>query len=223
MQSRDSWDSVAESYDSVAGTERDVAYSLLKADLWNALGDLQGRKVLDLGCGSGWLSALMAERGAVVTGIDGSTQLLSMAKARYPDGEWVQHDLSTGLPSIEPAETVVSNMVLMDFDPIEPLVSELSLTVTPGARVVVTLPHPAFFNYEPGSDEAGLYRKVRRYLQPEEWSIETFGGHAHYHRPLSFYVNTFAENGFLLKHLREPELDAGIPVFCLMEFVRGAL
>ena len=221
-QSQDSWDAVAETYNAVAGTEIDIAYSTLKADLWGALGELDGKRVLDLGCGSGWLSWLMAERGAEVTGIDGSGELLAMARERYPDGTWMQHDLSRGIPSIDAFDTVVSNMVLMDFDPIEPLVSQLSEALDLGARVIVTMPHPAFFNYESAADEDGGYRKVRRYLEQEEWTIPTFGGHAHYHRPISFYINAFGDHGFLLKHLREPESKAGIPVFCLMEFVRVA-
>jgi SAM-dependent methyltransferase len=43
-------------------------------------GDLKGRRVLDLGCGSGWASAIYAQRGALVTGIELSSEALRAAR-----------------------------------------------------------------------------------------------------------------------------------------------
>ena len=44
------------------------------------IGDVQGKKVLDAGCGYGYYSVLMAERGARVTGIDISERMIELAK-----------------------------------------------------------------------------------------------------------------------------------------------
>ncbi len=46
------------------------------------LGDIRGRTVLDLGCGSGENSVLLARRGAEVIGVDISESLLSLARQR---------------------------------------------------------------------------------------------------------------------------------------------
>jgi trans-aconitate methyltransferase len=43
-----------------------------------------GERVLDLGCGTGDLSAALAARGAVVTGLDASDEMLATARARHP-------------------------------------------------------------------------------------------------------------------------------------------
>ncbi|MDR4499280.1 MAG: methyltransferase domain-containing protein [Candidatus Scalindua sp.] len=47
-----------------------------------SLGDIKGQKVLDLGCGTGWFSVILAKRGAVVEGIDISTTAIEIAKKR---------------------------------------------------------------------------------------------------------------------------------------------
>ncbi len=47
------------------------------------MGDIEGRRVLDLGCGYGDLSVLMAERGALVTGIDISEKWMEMCRKEH--------------------------------------------------------------------------------------------------------------------------------------------
>jgi ubiquinone/menaquinone biosynthesis C-methylase UbiE len=47
-----------------------------------ALGDLEGRKILDVGCGSGRYSVELARAGAEVVGVDFSEEMLSMARRR---------------------------------------------------------------------------------------------------------------------------------------------
>ncbi len=47
--------------------------------------DMTGLRVLDAGCGTGALAFEMAERGAVVVGVDISPQLIDIAKKRTPE------------------------------------------------------------------------------------------------------------------------------------------
>ena len=47
-----------------------------------AAGDLNGKRVLDIGCGTGLLSVKLAKMGAEVTGIDISTDMLTVAEQR---------------------------------------------------------------------------------------------------------------------------------------------
>src|SRR5512142_1706611 len=46
------------------------------------VGSLSGKKVCDLACGEGYLSRILAEQGAVVTGVDISLKLLEHARQR---------------------------------------------------------------------------------------------------------------------------------------------
>ena len=57
-----------------------------------ALGDLTGKRVLHLGSGTGAGTAELAERGAVVTGVDLEGEALDAARERWPSILWVEAD-----------------------------------------------------------------------------------------------------------------------------------
>src|SRR5215207_3818565 len=68
--------------------------------LLDLLGDVSDRVVLDAGCGEGYLTRILAARGARVTGIDLSPRLITLARARDP-GRRIAYqiaDLSGPLP-----------------------------------------------------------------------------------------------------------------------------
>ncbi len=47
-----------------------------------------GEKILDLGCGSGYLTNVIREEGAVVLGVDSSAEMIAKAKQKYPQTEF---------------------------------------------------------------------------------------------------------------------------------------
>lgn len=61
-----------------------------RALFWR-LGDLRGRRVLDVGCGTGASSAILAAKGAAVTAIDVAPEAIAMARQRAQVNG--QHDL----------------------------------------------------------------------------------------------------------------------------------
>ena len=61
-----------------------------------------GDNILDPGCARGYLSRLLAERGAHVTGVDISPRLIEMARAKGHLGgiSYIAHNLSQPLPAM---------------------------------------------------------------------------------------------------------------------------
>jgi 2-polyprenyl-3-methyl-5-hydroxy-6-metoxy-1,4-benzoquinol methylase len=89
---------------------------LLNPVLLRLLGDLPGQRVLDAGCGNGYLSRMLASRGAQVTGVEPGQSLFGFAaeqEAVAPRGiRYVQADLCA-LPDLgAPFDAVVASMVL---------------------------------------------------------------------------------------------------------------
>ncbi len=227
------WNRIASSYGQGAGTSEDRVYQQIKAVLWESLGDVRGLDVLDLGCGTGWFSQQLVDAGAHVLGVDGSVELLNMARSHYPELEVIEHDLMQGLPPLARSfDRIVALMVLMDIPELDVLVTSVRSVLKPKGTFIFTMPHPCFFNMKPDRDEeTGVwFRKVTGYHESEVWRIESFGGHNHYHRSLTYYFELFRANGLAVTRLYEPEHIVGaegeddrraflksIPVFILIE------
>ena len=72
----------------------------LPTQVRQALSRLEGKRVLDLGCGTGEGAAELAELGAVVTGLDPSEDALEAARARWPAILWVHGDVDALPPEL---------------------------------------------------------------------------------------------------------------------------
>ena len=200
------WNRIATSYTQFAGPD-DFINRQFTAALWESLGDIRGLRVLDLGCGAGWLGQQLHEAGAKVLGIDGSAELIKAARISYPDIEFLEHDLSLGIPPVgRNFERIVANMVLMDIPDLTLLVQSVRKVLCPQGKFIFTMQHPCFFNMKSHRDEEGhLFRKVTGYLKPEVWRMEGFGGHNHYHRSLTYYFDQLRANRLAVTRLYEPE------------------
>src|SRR3712207_1246135 len=64
-----------------------------------SVGDLAGRRVLDVGCGTGTLAAALAERhGCRVWGVDASPEMLGVARAKVPPAVGLKGGRAEELP-----------------------------------------------------------------------------------------------------------------------------
>jgi SAM-dependent methyltransferase len=199
------WDSVADRYAELIGTPQDSFWRRLSPFLTRWMPP-PGSRVLDLGCGHGWLADLLTRSELDVVGVDGSEVLIDQARQRRPDLQFEVHDLTAGLPaSIHGTfDLVVSHMVLMDMPTISTLLRDTTKVLSPGGVMVSTFLHPSFFRQQPVY-EPFRHRQVTGYLEHEQWWVDSFGGHRHYHRPLSWYVRQFATAGMTIVDLDEPE------------------
>ena len=90
-----------------AGHGRFVA--LLAESLVDALGPRPGERILDPGCGDGFLTRRIAESGATVVGIDSSPHMVAAAKEHGVDARCINAD---SLPFEEEFDAVFSNAAL---------------------------------------------------------------------------------------------------------------
>jgi trans-aconitate methyltransferase len=94
-----------------------------------------GERILDLGCGTGQLTAEIARAGADVTGLDYSSDMLEKARANYPGIPFVLADAATfRLP--ESFDAVFSNAALHWVRDHEAAVEAIGRALRPGGRLV---------------------------------------------------------------------------------------
>ena len=113
-----------------------------------ALGDVGGRDVLELGCGTGRHTAWLAEAGARVTAVDFSAGMLERARERVPVGDvrFIAHDLHDPLPFGDASfDAVLSGLVLEHLRDLDGFFAEAHRVLRPAGRAVVSAMHPAMF------------------------------------------------------------------------------
>src|SRR5689334_8432054 len=120
--------------------------------------DLIGERVVEMGCGLGELSRLLASRGAVVTAVDLSASMLAHAKKQEADrplgirflvGDVATLDWWTG----DVYDGVVCNMALMDIDDLDGALATAARVLRPGGWFSFSLLHPCFPGVRDGSSE----------------------------------------------------------------------
>lgn len=180
------------------------------------LGNVAGERVLDAGCGTGYLSIKLAALGADVVGVDLSQAMIEIARRRAEAvGVRVELHVTScaDLSAIASGsiDAAVSNYVLMDVRDMPGTVRELFRVLRPGGRAVLVFSHPAFTppggsfrRYDDGSIE---FRWVRPYFDEAEY--EESWGHfttpfVGFHRPLSAYWRAFQDAGFVVSDFDEP-------------------
>jgi SAM-dependent methyltransferase len=104
-----------------------------------ALGEVSGGALLDVGCGTGELCRLAADRGLAVRGVDVDRAALDHAARLVPEGEFTVGHLP-GLPLPDRAAAAVACLQVLMHVP-NPLAAlrELARVARPGAPVVVTV------------------------------------------------------------------------------------
>src|SRR4051794_40038377 len=107
----------------------------LAADLIELLAPRAGERVLDLGCGTGHLTARIAEAGAAVVGIDSSPEMIAEARRLFPDIRFEVAD-ARNFAFDEPFDAVFSNAVLHWVKPPEEAAACVRRALKPGGRFV---------------------------------------------------------------------------------------
>lgn len=94
-----------------------------------------GERVLDLGCGTGVLTAEIAGRGAKIVGVDLSEEMIAQAKKKFPDLKFEVAD-ARALKFEAEFDAVFSNAVLHWIPDAEQVLAGVARALQPGGRFV---------------------------------------------------------------------------------------
>lgn len=172
---------------------------------------LQGKNILDLGCGYGWFCRYAQENHAAnVVGLDISERMLSTARSMTPAGGIVyqRKDLETLALSPASFDLVYSSLALHYLHDIERLLQTIYHSLTPGGMLVFSAEHPIYtapLSQGWIKDKAGqLSWPLNHYQQEGERISNWFAeGVKKQHRKLATWINALVITGFEIVCLDE--------------------
>jgi 2-polyprenyl-3-methyl-5-hydroxy-6-metoxy-1,4-benzoquinol methylase len=201
------YDLIGDFYLDVVGME---AGDSTAATLLDLLGDVQGRRVLDLACGHGRISRELARRGGQVVGVDISDVLMDRAQAaetEEPLGiKYLKGDVTSGRTLVgEMFDMVTCNHGLADIDDLEGALATIARVLRSGGRFVFSILHPCF----PGWDESApsSWPRAGGYYAEGWWLAQNPGIRGKVgsnHRTLSTYLNAVLSHRMTVEAVAEP-------------------
>lgn len=187
-----------------------------------AIVERRAQRVLDLGCGEGWLiRRLTQETGGTAVGIERSARLVEAARVADPSGDYRHLSFEEFVASPDTVGTrfnaAVFNYALFDAAAADLLATAASVLV-PGGVVVIQTLHPWTVSGRDYSDG---------------WRVEDFAGIAApgeawepmpwYFRTMQSWAAVIRDAGLAIEDLREPPApDGGLPLSLLLVAGRTA-
>jgi SAM-dependent methyltransferase len=180
------------------------------------LGDVNGKRVLDLGCGSGNASIALARQGAHAIALDASARQLArgrqLADAEEVRVEWHRSDLADlAFLRADSIDLVFSSHALAEVEDLDRVFRQVHRVMRPGAAFVFSYEHPfALCAGRDGIDDGALplgNLEVRRsYFERAPLTVDRDG------EPITLYTRTIGDvfaaagrAGFRIDVILEPE------------------
>lgn len=214
-----SWDAFSARYQATAVLPTDVAHygpdAPTEAEL-RLLGDLRGRRVVELGCGGGQCSIAFAKAGAVAIGIDSSAEQLNHAR-KLAEQEGVRLELRLGdladlaFLRADSVDLVFSAYAFGFVADLRRVFRQVHRVLREGAAFVFSLPHPYYSLVDDDHPEEPLLLR-RSYFDTSpitySWDGVPFVDYPH---TVEEIVTGLLRSGYRLDALLEPAPSTSRP------------
>lgn len=182
-------------------------WDVAREDTLRLLGAVEGKRILDLGCGAGHNAIALARQGAKVIGVDPSSEQIADAReaAEREDVRLELHQAPLAELAFVRADTidaVVSAFGLAAVDDIDRVFRQVDRVLRPEHHFVLSMPHPAFALIDPQDPE----RRVRR----SYWDDAPLDGHD-VPRTIGALFTSLGRANFRVDSVLEPQPPAGGP------------
>jgi SAM-dependent methyltransferase len=174
------------------------------------LGDLKGKRVLELGCGGAQCSIAFARQGATAIGIDFSVEQLAYAR-HLCEREGIKVELRQGdladlaFLRADSVDLVFSAYTLGSVEDLNRVFRQVHRVLKPNAPLVFSLPHPAYVMIDDGDPELPLLIR-RSYFDRSpvdfEWNGVAFRD---FHHTIADLLMGLVRAGYRIDTALEPE------------------
>ncbi|OIB56722.1 methyltransferase type 11 [Natrialba sp. SSL1] len=200
---------VEDAYDKLAQTYKTQEEDPYCADLefpamTELIPNVEGKRVLDAGCGHGRYAAWLIERGAEVLAVDENSNMLEQARERIGDrAEIRQADITDPLEFADDGafDGVICGLSLHYVEDWREAFTEFARILRPGGFLVFSAQHPV--------DEYIAFEAENYFeIEQERMTWSASGADVDvpfYRRPFAEVINPLIETGFQLDELVEPK------------------
>lgn len=214
---RKEWNDAAEAWVDFVRTGKDYTrVGLNNPATFDLIGNVRGLSVLDLACGEGFNTRILARIGAEITGVDFSEKLIEFARqAEIKEKLGVHYEImdATNLERLPDSyfDLVTCFMALQDIRDYRKAVSEVARVLKDHGRFVFSILHPCFekiFLAGKKIQAASRYFETAEY--PVKWNMERLEKPfktTSFHRTLTDYFEVLCLNKLFVKRLVEPRLS----------------
>ncbi len=207
------WDDIAKYRFEQIKNGKDISYKyILIPSIIKLLKDCNRKKIIDIGCGQGFLTKLLAKNSNEIVGIDISGNNIILAKRNcnnISNITLINSDIESYFKEARKNKfsTVIANMFLMTVQNLDKIIDEIASIIKPSGHFIFTITHPFFwsyywqynnkdwFNYKEEIIIEADFRISKEYLDKTT---------THVHRSLEKYVNCLFKSGFLIEKILEP-------------------
>ena len=185
----------------------------------------QRDEVVDIGCGSGYLTARIAPFCNHITGIDISPHSIELAARDYSrDNITFICNSIQEFSSDKQVDMCIANMVLMSEPDIRGFLRATQNILADGGHFLMMITHPCFWPRYWGYEKEPWFSYKEELFIAEEFvtslSPDTMGEITHIHRPLSQYIQELYAAGLQVKTIDEPYPVGEIPPNYSFDFPR---
>ena len=213
-----SWDRHSAAYQAAAHLPTDVAHYgpdiPTEAEL-RLLGDLKGKRVLELGCGGAQCSIAFAKQGASAIGVDFSAEQIAFAR-RLAEQEGTKIELHEGdLADLaflrgDSIDLAFSSYAFGYVEDLGRVFRQVHRVLKVGAPLVFSLPHPTYHLIEDDGDDPLRIR--RSYFDDSAIEFEQDGvPFTEYHHTISDLYLGLVRSSYRVDIILEPEPTAAGP------------
>ncbi len=217
MKKDTSWDKSATWYQGVTEESGNYQTELILPNLLRLVAPKTGQKILDLGCGTGLFARAFADKGASVTGLDNSRDMIKTASANNNPKNPITYLVGSAdnlkLLANQKFDAVTIVLALQNMEQAAKVLQEAARVLKPAGRLLIVLNHPAFripkaTSWEWTSDQKIQFRRVDKYLSESKTKIVMHPGQSSaytlsFHRPLQTYFKLLGKAGFGVTNLEE--------------------
>jgi ubiquinone/menaquinone biosynthesis C-methylase UbiE len=205
------WNALAQTRDVQLRSGLDLSMDhVIVPELLHLAGPRRYRHLLDVGCGSGYSTNLLAKIATSTTGIDPSAKAIEIASRHYPAVDFRRCRIEELRQPETPYDLIIANMMLMNAPDLDAAISGFRRVASEETLLLASITHPVYWPRYWGYEDAPEFLYTSELAVETEFRTSTTKTgltSTHFHRPLSRYLNALTAAEFAIKRVTEPLPD----------------